>query len=53
VAGFNSTVEPIIDQALKMAGLPNKKVQVSTPNSLEPALVNHQSPVKGFKGYPR
>lgn len=53
VAGFDNSVEPIIDQALKMAGLPNKKIQVSTPNSLEPALVNHQSPVKSFKGYPR
>ena len=53
VAGFNATVEPIIDQALKMAGLPAKKIQISTPNSLEPALVNHISPVKAFKGYPR
>ena len=53
VAGFNATVEPIIDQALKMAGLPAKKIQVSTPNSLEPSSVNHTSPVKAFKGYPR
>ena len=53
VAGFDSAVEPIIDQALKMAGLPDKKIQVSTPNSLEPSLVNRQSPVQGFKGYPR
>jgi hypothetical protein len=51
VAGFDATVEPVIDQALKMAGLPVKKVQISTPNSLEPALVNRQSPVKPFKGY--
>jgi hypothetical protein len=53
VAGFDNSVEPIIDQALKMAGLPDKKVQVSTPNSLEPEMVNHQSPVKAFRGYPR
>ena len=53
VAGFNSTVEPIIDQALKMSGLPSTKVQVSTPNSLEPDSVNHTSPVTAFKGYPR
>ena len=53
VAGFDNSVEPIIDQALKMAGLPDKKVQVSTPNSLEPSMVNHQSPVKSFRGYPR
>jgi hypothetical protein len=51
IAGFNAGVEPIIDQALKMAGLPAKKVQISTPNSLEPASVNHTSPVKPFKGY--
>ena len=53
VAGFDNSVEPIIDQALKMAGLPSKKVQVSTPNSLEPSMVNHQSPVRAFNGYPR
>ena len=53
VAGFNASVEPIIDQALKMAGLPVKKVQVSTPNSLEPASVLTRSPVKPFAGYPR
>jgi hypothetical protein len=51
IAGFNAGVEPIIDQALKMAGLPAKKVQISTPNSLEPASVNHISPIKPFKGY--
>ena len=53
VAGFDATVEPIIDQALKMAGLPGKKVQISTPNSLEPAFVQKQSPIKPFAGYPR
>ena len=51
VAGFDASVEPVIDQALKMAGLPAKKVQISTPNSLEPALVNRQSPITGFKGF--
>ena len=53
VAGFDATVEPIIDQALKMSGLPATKVQVSTPNSLEPASVQKQSPVRAFAGYPR
>jgi len=53
IAGFNANVEPVINQALKMAGLPVSKVQISTPNSLEPGLVNYQSPVKAFKGYPR
>ena len=51
IAGFDASVEPVIDQALKMAGLPAKKVQISTPNSIEPASVNHASPVKPFKGY--
>lgn len=53
IAGFTDSVAPAIDQALKMAGMPVKKVQVSTPNSLEPDIVNRQSPVKAFKGYPR
>jgi hypothetical protein len=53
VGGFNATIEPIIDQALKMSGLPATKVQVSTPDSLEPASVQKQSPVKPFAGYPR
>ena len=51
IAGFNNSAGPAIDQALKMAGLPVKKVQISTPNSLEPSLVNSQSPVKPFAGY--
>jgi hypothetical protein len=51
VAGFDASVEPVIDQALKMAGLPAKKIQISTPNSLEPASVNHTSPVRPFAGY--
>jgi hypothetical protein len=51
IAGFDDGVETVIDQALSMAGLPAKKIQISTPNSLEPALVNHTSPVKPFKGY--
>ena len=51
VIGFNATVEPIIDQALRMTGLPVKKIPVSTSTSTEPGSVNHQSPVKGFKGY--
>jgi hypothetical protein len=53
IAGFDASVEPVIDQALKMAGLPNKKIQISTPDSLEPAFVDSHSPVTGFKGYPR
>jgi hypothetical protein len=51
IAGFNASVEPAIDHALKMAGLLVKKEQVSTPNSLEPDLVNRTSPINSFKGY--
>ena len=51
IGGFNASVEPIIDQALKMAGLPDEKIQISTPNSLEPDSVNKQSTVKPFNGY--
>jgi hypothetical protein len=53
IAGFDDSVEPVIDLALKMSGLPNKKIQVSTPGSVEPSLINHSSPVKAFAGYPR
>ena len=53
IAGFNANVAPAIDHALKMAGLPAKKIQISSPNSLEPASVQKQSPVKPFAGYPR
>ena len=51
IAGFNASVEPIIDQALKMSGLSAEKTQISTPNSLEPPSVNKQSTVKPFNGY--
>ena len=51
IGGFNGSVGPIIDQALKMAGLPAKKIQISTPNSVEPGSVNHTSPVRPFAGY--
>jgi len=53
IAGFDADVGPVIDQALKMTGLPGGKIQVGTPNSTEPTLVNMQSPVQGFQGYPR
>ena len=53
IAGFNGSVGPVIDQALKMAGLPKKKIQISTPGSAEPNFVGTTSPVKAFAGYPR
>lgn len=53
VVGMNSGVEQVIDQALKMTKTPGGKKIVSSPESVEPALVDKQSPVKPFKGYPR
>ena len=53
VSGTNSSVDPIIDQALKMTNTPGGKRMVSSPESSEPDFVDTQSPVKPFKGYPR
>lgn len=53
VSGVNDSVDPIIDQALKMTDTPGGKEMVSSPESTEPAFVQDQSPLKPFKGYPR
>jgi hypothetical protein len=53
VAGMNGTVDPIIDQALKMAGIPGGKKAIGSLNSQEPPSVEKVSPVKAFKGYKR
>ena len=53
VAGMNSGVAQIIDQALAMTNTAGGKELVSTADSKEPAFVDTQSPVKAFKGYPR
>lgn len=53
VVGFNNNVDPIIDAALEMTNTPGGKKPVSSPASEEPAFVATQSPIKGFKGYPR
>ena len=53
VAGMNSGIEQVIDTALKMTKTPGGKRLVSTTTSDEPDLVDTQSPVKAFKGYPR
>jgi hypothetical protein len=53
VVGMNSSIEQVIDQALAMTDTPGGKELVSTAKSTEPALVDKQSPVKAFKGYPR
>jgi hypothetical protein len=53
VLGMNSTVNSLIDDALRMTKTPGGKQMVSTAKSEEPAFVDTTSPVKAFKGYPR
>ena len=53
VAGFDDNVDPVIDMALKMTEIPGGKRPVSTNPSQEPPDVSTQSPLRGFKGYPR
>ena len=53
VVGMNKGIEKIIDHALAMTKTPGGKELVSTADSKEPALVDKQSPVRAFKGYPR
>ena len=53
VAGFDETVDPVIDLALKMTDIPGGKISVSSDASEEPAYVDSTSPIKPFKGYPR
>jgi hypothetical protein len=50
---MNAGIKPVIDAALKMAGIKGGKKIVSTPSSDEPEFVEKKSPVTGFKGYPR
>jgi hypothetical protein len=53
VAGMNSSVAGVIDQALAMTQTPGGKKMISTPNSTEPNFVDKVSPIKAFAGYPR
>ena len=53
VAGFNDNVEAVIDQALALTDTPGGKHLVGSKESQEPEIVNQQSIVKPFKGYPR
>lgn len=53
IVGFNNTVDPVIDQALRMTNTPGGKRLVSSPLSQEPGFVDTTSPIKPFKGYPR
>lgn len=51
VVSFSGTVDPIIDQALKMTKTPGGKRLVSSSKSEEPAFVDSKSPIEGFKGF--
>ena len=51
IAGFNETVDPVIDAALKMTDTPGGKIPVSSDASEEPDYVDSQSPINSFKGY--
>ena len=53
VSGVNDTIDPIIDQALRMTGTPGGKRMVSSPESKEPDFVQDASPIRPFRGYPR
>ena len=53
VAGMNNSIDPIIDKALKMAGISGGKKAIGTGASEEPPSTDKTSPVKAFKGYPR
>ncbi len=53
IAGFDETVDPVIDLALKMTDISGGKISVSSDDSEEPGYVDSTSPIKAFKGYPR
>jgi hypothetical protein len=53
IAGFDETVDPVIDAALKMTNISGGKISVSSDDSEEPSYVDTVSPVRAFKGYPR
>jgi hypothetical protein len=53
IAGFNETVDPVIDAALAMSDIEGGKIAISTKDSEEPTSVDTVSPVLAFKGYPR
>jgi hypothetical protein len=53
IAGFDETVDPVIDAALKMTNISGGKISVSSDDSEEPKFVDTVSPIKAFKGYAR
>jgi len=53
VAGIDSNVDPIIDQALQMTRTPGGKQLIGDAHSHEPSVVDTTRPVTAFTGYPR
>jgi hypothetical protein len=53
VAGFNDSVEQVIDRALALTDTPGGKELVGTVNSKEPDSTVSRSPIVAFAGYPR
>ena len=52
VVSYGHDAGEYIDDALKTMGMKGKK-RVSTPTSVETSDVTKNSPLKGFKGYPK
>ena len=53
VSGFNDNVEAVLDQALKMTNTPGGKQLIGSKTSEEPPSINHNSPMRPFRGYRR
>lgn len=53
VAGFDDSVDEIIDRALAMTNTPGGKQLMGTRHSEEPQTTDKVSPIRPFKGYPR
>jgi hypothetical protein len=53
VISGQENVDQLIDRALKLAGIKGGKKLVGSKHSHEVDTTNTQSPVQGFKGYPR
>jgi hypothetical protein len=53
VAGFNDSVEEVLDRALELTDTPGGKILMGTKQSQEPTETVVQSPVRAFAGYPR
>ena len=51
ISGFNDSVDPVIDAALKMTDIPGGKRLIGTNKSQEPPGGNKTSPLNSFKGY--